>query len=467
MNKNLIASNPLPELLCPAGSPEKLRYAFAFGADAVYAGVPLFSLRARENPFTWASLKESVDYAHALGKKVYLTVNIFARNSKINTFARDLEPLLEVGADGMIMSDPGLIAMVKERSPETEIHLSVQANCMNWQGVKFWQSIGVTRVILSRELRLEEIRTIKDKVPEMELEAFVHGSICIAYSGRCLLSRYMSYRDANQGVCDNSCRYPMKIHAQSVQENDFYLEDQRQPGLLYRIDEDEHGTYIMNAKDLRLIEYLRELKEAGVCSFKIEGRTKSLYYLSTVTHAYRRAIDDLDKKESTDPSLIDDLERITRRGYHSGFLFERDKSQGELFNEAYRASDSGGFSGIVRGPAGDDNTLITEATGKDWKSLRYVVNVRGKLEKGKSYEALTPHGVLRLTVDALEKRDGAQVNEAHSGSGDIVLTSSTQLFPFTLIRSANEEEDQTSASDASHAGSITEPEESSAVVVGE
>jgi putative protease len=437
-------TGPKPELLCPAGSPEKLRYAFAYGADAVYAGVPIFSLRARDNGFDWSSLNESVSYAHGLGKKVYLTVNIFARNSKINTFDRQLAELAACKPDALIMGDPGLIAMVKEKHPEIPIHLSVQANCMNWQAVKFWQKIGVERVILSRELKLEEIKSIKDHVPDMELEAFVHGSICIAYSGRCLLSRYMSYRDANQGICDNSCRYPMKVYAQPhaagascgagpapaapfnaqdfIANNEFYLEDARNPGELYRIDEDENGTYIMNAKDLRLIEYLNDLVSAGVCSLKIEGRTKSVFYLSVVTRAYRHAIDDLYAGRELDPQLMVELERITRRGYHSGFLTESHRP-GELYSQSQKGQDMSGFVGLVAEPA--------KAPGETNK-----VDVRGPLEVGATYEAMSPSTSKLTTVKALAltKRDGTSITKAHPGYGIVSLTTDVALEPYAILR---------------------------------
>ena len=275
-----------PELLMPAGTFQKMEYAFAYGADAVYLGVPVFSLRARDNDFDHDELKRAVSFAHAQNKKVYVTANIFSRNSKINRFELELDSIMECSPDAMIMSDPGLMASFRERYPDVPVHLSVQANCMNWQSVKFWnRSLNVSRIILSRELTIDEIAEIKQRVPEVELEAFVHGSICIAYSGRCMLSSYMSTRDANSGVCDNTCREKFKTHT--------YLEDLRNPGEMYPIEEDSEGTYIMNAKDLCLIEHLGALRDAGVCSFKAEGRTKSLNYAALVARAYRQAIDDL------------------------------------------------------------------------------------------------------------------------------------------------------------------------------
>ena len=261
-----------PELLMPAGSLEKLKTACTYGADAVYAGVPFFSLRARENEFNYENLKEAIELANSQNKKVYLTANIFSRNSKIKSFKRTIHEWAQLKPHALIMSDPGLISIVKEAYPDMPIHLSVQANCMNWASVKFWHSVGVERIILSRELRIDEIKEIKNQVPEMELEAFVHGSICIAYSGRCLLSHYMSHRDANQGVCDNSCRYEYNIYkTKETKQEDYYIEDLRDKGEFYRINEDENGTYIMNAKDLRLIQYLKEH-----CMFLVKRRQSTV-----------------------------------------------------------------------------------------------------------------------------------------------------------------------------------------------
>lgn len=309
------------ELLMPAGSLEKLKIAFHYGADAVYAGVPLFSLRARENEISFNDLMQGMDEARNSGKKIYFTANIFARNLKLKAFREQLDQWALLKPDALIMSDPGLIDIVRERHPEIEIHLSVQANCMNWQAVRFWQRLGVRRIILSRELRLTEIKQMKDQVPDMDFEAFVHGSICIAYSGRCLMSHYMSHRDANQGVCDNSCRYPFKVHTkeESIQ-NEIYLQDMREPEKFYPMEEDEHGTYLMNSKDLCLIEHLKELKEAGVCSFKVEGRTKSIFYAAMVSRIYRKAIDDMESERPFDPQLLNELEYMANRGFHKGFL---------------------------------------------------------------------------------------------------------------------------------------------------
>jgi U32 family peptidase len=337
------------ELLMPGGSLEKIKYAVSYGADAIYAGVPRYSLRARENEFFDPELiKEAVDYVHAKGKKIYLTANIYAHNNKINGFMDAMADMVQLKPDAFIMTDPGLIALTKEKFPEAVIHLSTQANNTNWAQVKFWKDYGVERAILARELRIDEIREIHDKVPDIELEAFVHGSICMAYSGRCLLSNYLSYRDANQGTCSHTCRWGFRVHANdavSMQANeeaisqqtqfddvrteyipldgDFYLEERERPGEMMPIDEDEFGTYIMNSKDLCGIDYIKELRDAGIVSFKVEGRNKTEYYASLVARAYRKGLDELqstDKISSeTRDWMLAEVSTTANRGFIPGF----------------------------------------------------------------------------------------------------------------------------------------------------
>ncbi len=381
-----------PELLAPAGTLEKLRYAYAFGADAAYAGIPYFSLRARFNEFSLEDLQTGLDLARSQGKKLYLTANVFARNRKIPAFLERLEEWAALKPDALIMSDPGLMLMVRERHPELPIHLSVQANCMNWEAVRFWARQGVERVILSRELTLEEIRTIKEKVPEVELESFVHGAICIAYSGRCLMSSYMSYRDANQGVCDNSCREKFNV----------LLEDRRSPGEFYQMDEDEHGTYIMNAKDLRLVEHLREIVEAGVCSLKLEGRTKSLYYVSMVTRAYRMAIDDLMAGRGFDPRVLEEFDKIPNRGYHKGFLLGSPGADGQNYETSSSFVSRQNFGGLLRPEA---------AKYPGW----IPVEIRGPVNRGDRCELITPEGAVGFVAAAIRDDEGQEVERANPG----------------------------------------------------
>ena len=352
-----------PELLLPAGSLDKMRAAYDFGADAVYAGQPRYSLRARNNEFRIEQIQQGIQEAHARGKKFFLTSNLLPHNDKVRTYLRDIEPIIAMGPDALIMADPGLIMMVREKWPQVPIHLSVQANTVNFMAVKFWQKVGVTRIILSRELSLDELAKIRQECPDMELEVFVHGALCIAYSGRCLLSGSFNRRDPNQGTCTNACRWnyatqgtatdpntgeaiaqPMEgdFDFAKAQEDEhsafaacgggarhpladqvYLLEEKERPGQLMPIMEDEHGTYIMNSKDLRAVEHVQRLVEIGVDSLKIEGRTKSQYYVSRTAQVYRRAIDDAVAGRAFNPELITELEGLANRGYTSGFLERR------------------------------------------------------------------------------------------------------------------------------------------------
>jgi len=393
-----------PELLMPAGSLEKMRMALAFGADAVYAGLPFFSLRARENEFNAEDLSVGISEARAMGKKLYLTANIFARNLKLKSYSENLAKWAALKPDAMIMSDPGLIMMAREHFPEIPIHLSVQANCMNWQAVKFWEKMGVSRIILSRELRIEEVKEIRQRVPGIELEAFVHGSICIAYSGRCLMSHYMSYRDANQGVCDNSCRYGFEVYTNKPPtdpEQDFYLKDLRDPEQLYRIDEDEHGTHLMNSKDLCLVDSLQALREAGICSFKVEGRTKSIYYAAMISRIYRQAIDDMMGGRVFNAQLLEELEKLSNRGYFSGFMMGTQTHKSINYQPSARAQQSQ-FIGITTGvkPTG---TIEFEA--------------KGQISCGEEIDVITPKRTFVSRVVSLTKNSGASCEKVHAGFG--------------------------------------------------
>lgn len=325
-----------PELLSPAGTLKSMRYAFAYGADAVYAGQPRYSLRVRNNEFDHANLKLGIDEAHAQGKKFYVVVNIAPHNAKLKTFLKDLQPVVDMQPDALIMSDPGLIMLVREHFPQQVIHLSVQANAVNWASVEFWRRMGVSRAILSRELSLEEISEIREQVPEMELEVFVHGALCMAYSGRCLLSGYLNHRDPNQGTCTNACRWEYKTHEGKEDElgnivhvhepipvvqvdpnapeatlghgtptdQVMLLEETNRPGEYMEAFEDEHGTYIMNSKDLRAVQHVERLTQMGVHSLKIEGRTKSHYYVARTAQVYRKAIDDAVAGKPFDKTLM-------------------------------------------------------------------------------------------------------------------------------------------------------------------
>ncbi|MEC7640681.1 MAG: tRNA 5-hydroxyuridine modification protein YegQ [Nitrospinota bacterium] len=417
------------EILSPAGSPEKLRYAFAYGADAVYAGIPKFSLRAKENPFKETSLKEAVAYTHKLGKKIYITANILPQNRKVDSFKKSLAVFAEIGADALIMADPGMIRFVRQEFPEMPVHLSVQTNTINWPSVEFWYEQGVKRIILSRELSLAEIREIHEKVPEMELESFVHGSICIAYSGRCLLSNYFNHRDANQGTCTNSCRWEYKLHQDDSSDSsqgpdgNFYIEELNRPGSLMPIEEDEHGTYIMNSKDLRAIEYLKELRDAGVTSFKIEGRTKSIYYLCRVTRAYRKAVDDLASGMPLDVSLLEELDKTSNRGFTSAFLLPNSDQQTERFDSNQEYDLPQVYAGIMTG----------ERSG-EWAEM----DVKNRIELGDTLEYLSPQNQYRFKIINLENPLGNPVRIAHGGNGTVWIKTPQPVEPYAVLAKMQE-----------------------------
>lgn len=294
-----------PELLAPAGSFEKFKTALHFGADAVYMGGKSFSLRTFADNFTLDEMKKAVDIAHETGKKVYVTANIFAKNGDFKELERYIKALNSMSADAVLISDPGVVYVTKNVAPELDIHLSTQANTTNKYAVKFWGEQGVKRVVLARELSLNEMKEIHEFAPNIELEAFVHGAMCISYSGRCLLSNYLDGRESNRGACVQACRWKYELRKIPDGEQD------------YEIQEDDKGTYILNSKDLNMIRYLKEMENCGVCSFKIEGRMKSRYYLATVINAYRRVIDGGNSGE-----FEKELSNVAHRDYTTAYMLK-------------------------------------------------------------------------------------------------------------------------------------------------
>ena len=420
------------ELLSPAGSLKNMRYAFAYGADAVYAGQPRYSLRVRNNEFDHDNLAIGIQEAHDLDKKFYVVVNIQPHNSKLKNFIRDLAPVVAMQPDALIMSDPGLIMMVREHFPQMDIHLSVQANAVNWATVKFWKNMGLTRVILSRELSIDEIEEIKNQVPDMEIEVFVHGALCMAYSGRCMLSGYMNKRDANQGACTNACRWEYKvldaeedatgdvIPVQIIESNccskdtdEMHMQQQHQfdqPVLLQRNDEDmfaaeedEHGTYFMNSKDLRAVQHVDRLTKAGVHSLKIEGRTKSYFYCARTAQVYRKAIDDALAGKSFDPALMTQLEGLANRGYTEGFLRRHIHSEYQNYEHGSSNFDHQIFCGEV-----------IERQGNYIK-----IDVKNRFVIGDSLELMTTSGNITFTLTEIKDKKGNLIEDA-KGSGHIV-----------------------------------------------
>ena len=412
-----------PELLAPAGTLKNMRYAFAYGADAVYAGQPRYSLRVRNNEFDHDNLATGIREAQAQGKRFYVVVNIAPHNAKLRTFLKDLEPVIAMGPDALIMSDPGLIMLVRQHFAQMPIHLSVQANTVNWASVEFWRQQGLSRIILSRELSLEEIEEIREQVPDMELEIFVHGALCMAYSGRCLLSGYMNKRDANQGSCTNACRW--KYEAKPATENElgnvvkvveptlglgtptdevFVLHESNRPDEPMSAFEDEHGTYIMNSKDLRAVQHVARLTEMGVHSLKIEGRTKSHFYCARATQVYRKAIDDAVAGREFDRNLMNDLESLAQRGYTEGFL--RRHVHDEYQNYLHGSSLS------------HRQQFVGELTGERRKDLAEV-KVKNRFAVGDHLELMTPRGNYHFDLDQLHNTAGLPI-EVAPGDGHTV-----------------------------------------------
>ncbi|WIV11179.1 U32 family peptidase [Proteiniborus sp. MB09-C3] len=315
-----------PELLAPAGDIEKLKMAIVYGADAVYLGGEAFGLRASSKNFSIDEIKEGLEFAHSRGRRLYVTLNIIPHNEDLSGLPEYLKTLDEIGVDAVIVSDPGVVSVVKEIAPNMEIHISTQANTTNYLSANFWHKIGVKRIVLARELSINEIKEIIDKIPpELEIETFIHGAMCISYSGRCLLSNYMTHRDANRGECAQSCRWK------------YNLVEEKRPDEYYPVYEDENGTYIFNSKDLCMIEHIPELVEAGVKSFKIEGRMKSPYYVATVVRSYRMAMDEYFADPANykfNEKWLEEIKKASHRDHTTGFYFGKPTGNEQLYTSS-------------------------------------------------------------------------------------------------------------------------------------
>ena len=372
-----------PELLAPAGNMEKLHMALLYGADAVYLGGKMFGLRAFASNFSLAEMDEAVAFAHSLHKKVYVTVNIFAHNEDINNLPDYLRNLQAIGVDALLISDFGVWSVAREIIPEMPLHVSTQANTTNWAAVKAWENLGASRVVLARELSFTEMKEIGSKT-EVELEAFVHGAMCISYSGRCWLSSYLTGRDGNRGACAQVCRW------------EFSLTEKNRPGEVYDVAGDEQGTYIMNSKDLCLLPYLPQLMEAGICSFKIEGRMKSAHYAASVVSVYRRAIDACwrDPQHYTvKQEWLDELEKVSHRPYTTGFALGKPDATAQVYTtSSYLQTHE--FVGLVR----------------DWDNGRLTVEQRNHMKEGETLEVFCPDGSLRtLVLKEMRNQDGEPI----------------------------------------------------------
>jgi len=446
----------------PAGNMEKLKFAFAYGADAVYVGAPMFSLRARTNSFTLQSLEEAVQYVRGLDsdKKIYFTANIYAHNLKIKPFMAQFKKMVDMKPDAFIMADPGLINLVRKEFPDIEIHLSVQANNTNWAQAEFWHDLGIKRIILSREISIKEMKEIHEKVPDLELEAFVHGAICMAYSGRCLISNYLSFRDPNQGTCAHSCRWEYKVFKDDRTEEEletitgrpedyeeltgnFYLDEKERPGEMMEIDEDEYGTYLMNSRDLCAIDYIQDLADAGIISFKVEGRNKTVNYLASVGLAYQEAIRKVENGEEYDSEkLSEEIFGIANRGYIPGFLAGNPNSNAQFY-ERNGSFGTKAFLGILR-----------EYNEKE-KLVR--VEVKNNFSLGDTIEIVSPSGLQEAKVEKIYKTklnhwvekagttfaddtsgfnitQAEVVESAHWGGYEVWINMETKPEDFSLIR---------------------------------
>lgn len=426
-----------PELLSPAGSLKRMRRAYAYGADAVYAGQPRYSLRARNNDFTHENLVIGINEAHQQEKLFFVASNIIPQNNKIKTYLDDLSEVIAAGPDALIMADPGLIMMVREKWPSVPVHLSVQSNVMNYASVKFWKSIGVSRIILSRELSIKEIDIIRQECPDIELEVFVHGALCMAYSGRCLLSGYFNHRDPNQGACTNACRwkYDVKegkadewgnVHVEEKPTEKSYVFEQlpHREGAMNTIEEDEHGTYLFNSKDLRAIQHVESLVQMGIDCVKIEGRTKSDFYVARTAQLYRQAIDDAVQGKPFDWKLMDALEGLSLRGYTEGFYRRHVPDEYQSYND--------------RTESHLKQQVVAEMLEYDSARGMLTVKTKNQFSVGDTIEVMLPSGNQTVTLQAIEDKEGHSISRA-PGSDHIVtipvdLPDLTQLEHGYLIR---------------------------------
>ncbi|EXI87499.1 MAG: putative protease YhbU precursor [Candidatus Accumulibacter regalis] len=415
-----------------------LRTAFAYGADAVYAGQPRYSLRVRNNAFgDLDALAGAIADAHGAGRKLYVVSNVLPHNRKVRSYLADMAPVVALEPDALIMADPGLIDMVRETWPDMPVHLSVQANTVNFAAVRFWRKLGIRRIILSRELSLDEVAEIRQECPEMELEVFVHGALCIAYSGRCLLSGYFNHRDPNQGTCTNSCRWDYKVKpadggagnavggacqsgGAGVGGGEWLLEEKERPGELMPIDEDEHGTYIMNSKDLRAVEHVRRLTEIGVDSLKIEGRTKSPYYVARTTQVYRRAIDDAVASRPFDPRLLGELDGLANRGYTDGFYQRHHEHERQNYLRGHSESGRSLYVGDVI----------------EWNATRSLalIDIKNRISVGDRLEIIHPSGNRVIALERMENLAGAEIRVAPGNGHKVWIPLPAELPGAMLAR---------------------------------
>ncbi|HWR44913.1 U32 family peptidase [Sporomusa sp.] len=399
-----------PEILAPAGNLEKLKMALIYGADAVYMGGKAFGLRAFSDNFDQDDLREGIDFAHSLGKKSYITINIFPHNDDLAGLPDYIKDVAAMGADAIIVSDLGVFRIARQVAPALPIHISTQANSTNWSTAQFWQELGASRIVLARELSLDDIRLIRQKV-DIELEAFVHGAMCMSYSGRCLISNYLTGRDANRGECAQPCRWK------------YHLMEESRPGVYLPVLEDERGTYIFNSKDLCLLNHLPELVESGLNSFKIEGRMKSVHYVATVVKVYREAIDSYASSPSDfriKQGWLDELQKVSHREYTTGFYFNKTTEQDQIYTSS-SYTQTHDFVGLVK--------EYNPATGMA------VIEQRNNMKVGEEIEIMQPGQENFLqTISAMFNADGTPIEVAPHPQQIVTMPVSRPVAPYAMLR---------------------------------
>jgi len=398
------------ELLAPAGNLEKLKMAILYGADAVYLSGQLYGLRALANNFSLSQMQYGLDFARARGAKVYVTVNILAHNEELKGLPQYLRELIQLGVDGIIVSDPGIIRIAQEVAPSLPIHLSTQVNTTNWSSAKFWEEQGIKRIVLSRELSWEEIREIRQNTA-LELEAFVHGAMCISYSGRCLLSNYLAQRDANRGLCAHPCRWK------------YYLMEETRPGEYYPVWEDQTGTFIFNSKDLCLLEFIPQLAQAGATSLKVEGRMKSVHYVATIIRVYRQALDSYwanPQQYRVQEEWLEEIAKVSHRDYTSGFFLGKPGSQEQNYaTSSYKKSHD--FVGLVQE--------------YDQKTGVAIVAVRNRIKRGEILEFVGPKtAVFSQLIASLQDAKGEEIETAPHPHQIVKIKVEQPLKPQDMLR---------------------------------
>lgn len=406
------------ELLAPAGDLERLKIAIMYGADAVYVGGQIFGMRAAAKNFSLEQLAEGVNFAHERGKKIFITANIIPHNEDLKELPEYLKALESIKVDAIIVSDPGTFAMVKEILPNMEIHISTQANNANYLTVNFWRSMGASRVVLARELSFDEIKEISGKVDKsLDLEAFVHGAMCISYSGRCLLSNYMADRDANRGECAQPCRW------------NYYLMEEKRPGEYMQVFEDEKGTYFMNSKDMCMIEYIPEIVESGITSLKIEGRMKTSYYVATTVRAYRMAIDEYYKNPKNwecKDEWMNELKTASHRDFTTGFYLNNPGHEEHLYTERSYIRDYS-FVGLVK-----EYDKLTQMA---------VIEQRNRFFKGDNIEILSPkEEIINMTIESMWDEEGNEIEVAPHPQQIVKIKIPYEIESFYILRKERKED---------------------------